>query len=237
MDTKDDIDNMERLSCGAILFDLDGVLVDSVGSGDKLWRIWANEHGLDPGVIIPAAHGVPTIETIRHFAPQASGPIDVEAEALIMEQREIDDRESVRPIAGAADLLARIPPDRWTIVTSGTRALAEARLRYIELPVPKTMITASEITRGKPDPEPYLKGATALNVPARECIVIEDAPSGIRAGQAAGMRVIAVGSTYAREEIAEADYVVKRLSDLRLTVTNTTGRQNVRIEILVPQFS
>lgn len=233
-DTKEYIDNMVKVSCSALLFDLDGVLVDSVASGDKQWRRWSNERGLDPAVVIRAAHGVPTIETIRQFAPQIATPIDVEAEARMMEQREIDDRESIHPVTGAADLLARIPPDRWTIVTSGTRALAEARLRYVGLPLPATMITASEISRGKPDPEPYLKGAAALHVDPKECVVMEDAPSGIRAGHAAGARVIAIASTYATEAIAEADYVVKRLSDLRVTVTNTSGRQNVRLEILVP---
>ncbi len=225
---------MVKISCGAVLFDLDGVLVDSVRSGDKQWRVWATEPALDPAVVIPAAHGVPTIETIRRFAPQVPFPIDVEAEARMMERREIEDRESVLPVTGAADLLARIPPDRWTIVTSGTRALAEARLGYVGLPVPRTMVTASDITRGKPDPEPYLKGAAALKTAPTECVVIEDAPSGIRAGHAAGMRTIGIRSTYPREAIAEADYVVNRLSDLRLTATNTSGRQNVRLELLIP---
>src|SRR5690348_12313938 len=140
---------MERISCCAILFDLDGVLVESAGSVERQWTIWANEHGLEAAKVIAVAHGRPTIETIREFAPQIHGFIDVEAEALKMEKREIADMDCVHPVAGAADLVARIPPDRWTIVTSGTRALAEARLRYVGLPVPATMVTASDITRGK----------------------------------------------------------------------------------------
>lgn len=228
---------MAKISCSAVLFDLDGVLVESVASGDKQWTRWAQDRGLDAAVVIRAAHGVPTIETIRRFAPQICSAIDVEAEARMMEQREIDDRESIHPVAGAADLLAHIPPDRWTVVTSGTRALAEARLGYVGLPVPRTMVTASDITRGKPDPEPYLKGAAALQVAPKECVVIEDAPAGIRAGHAAGMRVIGIASTYAREAIAEADYVVKRLSDLRVTTSNARGRQNMRLEMLVPSES
>ena len=191
-------------------------------------------HGLDAAKVIPVAHGRPTGETIREFAPQISHSIDIEAEARKMEEREIGDMDCVHSVAGAADLVARIPPDRWTIVTSGTRALAEARLRYVGLPVPRTMVTASEITRGKPDPEPYQKGAAVLHMEAKECVVVEDAPSGIRVGHAAGMRVIGVPTTYSRDAIAEADYVVNRLSDLRLAVTNTTGRQIVRLEILVP---
>ncbi len=225
---------MEKISCSAILFDLDGVLVESIGSVERQWTIWAKEHGLSPAKVIAVAHGRPTIETIREFAPQISWPIDIPAEALRMEEREIADMDCVHAVSGAAEMVARIPPDRWTIVTSGTRPLAEARLKYVGLPVPPKMITASEITRGKPDPEPYLKGAAALQVEAKECVVIEDAPSGIRSGQAAGARVIGVAATYGAEAIREADYIVKRLSDLRATVTNTTGRQNVRLELIVP---
>ena len=225
---------MTKLSCAAILFDLDGVLVESIGSVERQWTIWAKEHRLDPAEVIPVAHGRPTIETIREFAPRISPAIDVAAEAHTMEQREIGDMDCVHPVPGATELVSRIPPDRWTIVTSGTRALAEARLRYVGLPVPSKMVTASEITKGKPNAEPYLRGAAALQVEPKECVVVEDAPSGIRAGHAAGARVIGIPNTYGRDAIGEADYVVNRLSDLRLTVTNTSGRQNVRIEILVP---
>ena len=221
---------MQRLSCGAVLFDLDGVLVESRAAVERQWARWAREHDLDPDYVIPIAHGRPTIATIREVLPQA----DADAELLVMEQREIEDLAGVKAIPGAADLLASIPSDRWTIVTSGTRDLAETRLRYVGLPLPKMMVTASDVRNGKPHPEPYLKGAAALRIPAKECVVIEDAPSGIRAGHAAGTRVIGIPTTYSRAEIAEADYVVNRLSDLRVAVTNTMGRQSVRLEILVP---
>ena len=224
---------MEKISCAAVLFDLDGVLVESIGSVERQWTHWAKEYGLDPAQVVSVAHGRPTIETIREFAPQIPHAIDVEAELCKMEEREIGDMDCVHPVAGAADLVTRIPPDRWTIVTSGTRPLAVARLNYVGLPIPPHMVTASDITRGKPDPEPYLKGAAALSMPPQDCIVIEDAPSGIRAGHAAGMRVIAVPSTYSREAVAEADWVIDRLSDLRLSVTNP-GRQNVKLEIFLP---
>lgn len=225
---------MVKLSCAALLFDLDGVLVFSRDSVERQWTRWANDYGLDAKAVLAVAHGRPTTETIREFVPRIAHPIDVESELALMEQREIADMDCVHPVPGAAELLSRIPPDRWTVVTSGTRPLAEARLKYVGLPIPSTMVTASDITRGKPDPEPYLKGAAALCVPAKECVVLEDAPSGVRAGNAAGARVIAIPTTYPREEIAMADYVVERLSDLRVTVTNTPGRQNVRLEILLP---
>lgn len=223
-----------KLSCAAILFDLDGVLAYSAGSVERQWTLWANRHGLDPARVIAAAHGRPTIQTVRYFASEIDSDIDLEGEALELERREMEDTSSVHPIPGAADLVARIPPDRWTVVTSGTRALAESRLRYVGLPVPTSMVTANEITHGKPDPEPYLKGAAALHFPAKECVVIEDAPAGIESGRAAGMRVIGVATTYSPDAIAMADFVVKRLSDLRIAVTNTSGRQNVRLEILLP---
>jgi sugar-phosphatase len=221
---------MKTLSCAAILFDLDGVLVNSRAAVERQWAIWAREHHLDPAQVIPIAHGRPTIETIREVAPQ----LDADAEAKTMEQREISDLEGVLAIGGAADLLARIPPDRWAVVTSGTRDLATTRLRAVGLPVPHTMVSAGDITHGKPDPEPYLKGAAALRFAARECIVIEDAPSGIRAGKAAGMRVIAVPTTYPVHDLGESDVIIKRLSDLRITTANTPGRQAVHLEILLP---
>ncbi|MGZ4826406.1 MAG: HAD family hydrolase [Terriglobales bacterium] len=221
---------MKTLSSAAILFDLDGVLVDSRAAVERQWAVWAREHHLDPAQVIPIAHGRPTIETIREVAPQ----LDADAEAESMERREISDLEGVRAIAGAADLLARIPPDRWAVVTSGTRNLATTRLRAVGLPVPHTLVSAGDITHGKPDPEPYLKGAAALRFTARECIVIEDAPSGIRAGKAAGMRVIAVPTTYPVNQLGEADVIIKRLSDLRITTANTPGRQAVHLEILLP---
>lgn len=220
---------MPKFSCAAILFDLDGVLVESRAAVERQWAIWAREHHLDPDKVIPIAHGRPTIETIREVAPH----LDASAEARTMEQREIADLDGVRAIAGAAGLLAAIPGDRWAVVTSGTRDLATVRLRAVGLPVPPTMISASDIARGKPDPEPYLKGAAALRFQPRECVVIEDAPSGIRAGKAAGMRVIAVPTTYPAAELGEADVLIQRLSDLRVVFANTPGRQANFLNILI----
>ncbi len=213
-----------------MLFDLDGVLVESRPAVERQWTIWSREHGLDPAKVIPVAHGRPTIATIREVAPQA----DAEAEARKMEEREMADLEGVRAIAGAADLLAMVPRDRWAVVTSGTYPLATTRLRAVGLPLPAHMVSASDIMRGKPDPEPYLKGAAALKIAPGECVVVEDSPSGIQAGQAAGMRVIAVPTTYPREQLARADFLIRRLSDLRATVINTAGRQNLRLQVLLP---
>ncbi len=221
---------MVKISCSAILFDLDGTLIDSRAAIERQWASWAREHGLDPAKVIPIAHGRPTSETIQEVAPQS----DIEAEARDMEQREISDLEGVRAIDGAADLLAHIPPDRWAIATSGTRDLACTRLRAVGLPIPRIMISASDIDKGKPDPEPYLKAAAASGFAPRECIVVEDAPAGVQSGKAAGMRVIAVPTTYPVAELKEADFLIKRLSDLRVTTANATGRQAIHLEILLP---
>ena len=222
---------MHTISCQAILFDLDGVLVESRPVVERQWARWAEEHGLDPGEVIHIAHGKPTIDTVRTVAPQ----LDAAAEAHVIEQREIADLEGVQVIAGAADLLARIPPDRWAVVTSGTRPLATTRLRAVGLPLPAALVSASDIVNGKPHPEPYLKGAAALGFEPKDCVVIEDSPSGVRAGKTAGMRVIAVPTTYDVSELTEADVLLKRLSDLRVVVANTPGRQALHLELLIPQ--
>ena len=204
-----------KISCSALLFDLDGVLIQTQAAIERAWTRWAREHNLDPGSVIHAAHGRPTAETVRELLPS----VDADAEARLIEDRERADVDGVFATEGAAQLLASIPAHRWTVVTSAMRQMAESRLRQFGLPMPRAIVTADDIERGKPDPEPYLKGASALGFPAAECIVIEDAPAGIRSAQAAGARVIAIPTTYTRAEIAAADYVVERLSDLRVRVT------------------
>ena len=204
------------ISCSAILFDLDGVLIQSRAVVERQWMRWAREHNLDPDYVVHAAHGRPTVETIRELLPS----IDAVAESLIVEDREIADVDGVYATEGAAHLLASIPAGRWTVVTSAMRRMAESRLRQFGLPLPPAMVTADDITRGKPDPEPYRKGASALGFPANKCVVVEDAPAGIRSAHAAGARVIAIPTTYSRAEISGADYVVERLSGLQIRVIN-----------------
>src|SRR6266850_4797296 len=132
--------------------------------------------------ILRRAHGRPSIATIRELLPKA----DAEEENREVERREIADVEGVVPLPGALELLQALPLDRWAIVTSCTRALAAVRIDAAGLPKPKQMVTSTDVQHGKPDPEPYLKGAQILGVPAADCLVIEDAPAGIRAGKAAG---------------------------------------------------
>src|SRR5271156_1799944 len=177
---------MVTIRCSAVLFDLDGVLIDSTPAVARVWHGWAVEHGLDPETVIHMAHGRPSRTTIRELLPEAD--IDIDHEDREVERREMADLDGVGLLPGARQLPNSLPPERWTIATSGTRALAEVRLRAAGLPIPRTMITASDVKIGKPDPEPYLKAAAKLGFAASDCIVVEDAPAGVRAGKAAGAR-------------------------------------------------
>ncbi len=197
-----------KFHCSAILFDLDGVLIDSTRSVDRQWRAWAREQGIDEEKVMAIAHGVRTIEVIRAVAPH----LDAEAEVRRLESREAEDQADVVVMPGAADLIGAIPDSRWGVVTSGTRLLASARLRLGGLPVPRILVTADDVANGKPHPEPYLKGAELLGVNPVECLVIEDAPAGIRAARAGGMKVVALTSTYAASELGDADAVVEKLN-------------------------
>lgn len=201
---------VRALHCGAILFDLDGVLVDSAERVEKTWRDWAARHRLDAQRVIAAAHGRRTVETVALVAPHLS----VDAELRALETNEATKSDGVYEIAGARDLLQRLPPSRWAIVTSGIRAVAEFRILHTGLPAPAVMICAEEITRGKPDPEGYLAAAGRLGFSPADCVVIEDAPPGIDAAKAAGMRAIAIATTYPPERLEAADLVVARLADL-----------------------
>jgi sugar-phosphatase len=205
---------MTTFRCAAVLFDLDGVLVDSTRSVERQWRAWAREQGIDGDKVMAIAHGVRTIEVIRAVAPQ----LDAEAEVRKLESREAQDRDCVVAMPGAVELVLAIPEGRWCVVTSGTRLLASTRLRLFGIPVPKVMITADDVASGKPHPAPYLKGAELLGMNAAECLVIEDAPAGIQSGHAAGMKVIGLASTYTASALREADAVVEKLTQIRVGV-------------------
>ena len=197
---------MTSIRCRGVLFDLDGALVDSTPAVARVWAGWAQEHGFNPDEVVKKAHGRPSITTIRELLPHA----DHSVEDREVERREIADVEGVIPLPGAMELLKVLPLERWAIVTSCTRALANVRIAAAGLPWPRHLVTSTDVNHGKPDPEPYLKGAQMLGVPAKECIVIEDAPAGIRAGKAAGARVLALRTTAIDAELqqAGADWIV-----------------------------
>ena len=206
---------MTTIQCKGVLFDLDGVLADSTPAVARVWTIWANKHGFDPQETVRRAHGRPSLTTIRELLPNA----DHAAENAIVERMEIEDIADVIALPGAVELLRALPKDKWTVVTSCTRRLALVRLRAAGLPVPERLVTSNDITNGKPHPEPYLKGAGLLGFAPADCVVLEDAPAGIRAGKAAGERVIALQTTE-RDELlrqAGADWIVADCSSVRVT--------------------
>ena len=205
---------MPNFSCSAILFDLDGVLCDSTQAVDREWREWAARKGVDGDAIMAIAHGVRTIEVIRQVAPH----LDAEAEAAAIENHEAHDQRGVVVMPGAAELLESVPNGRWAVVTSGSRLLATNRLRHCGLPVPEVMVTSDDVVHGKPDPEPYLKGADRLGFRPEECLVIEDAPAGIQSARAGGMKVIGITSTYRSQKLICADCVVDRLNRIQISV-------------------
>jgi sugar-phosphatase len=205
---------MTQLHCSALLFDMDGVLIDSTPAVARVWRAWAVEHGFNPEEVVTRAHGRPSLTTVREYLPHS----DHEAENREVERREIEDLAGVIPLPGALELLASLPDDRWTIVTSCTRRLAEVRIKAAGLPLPKKLVTSSDIVQGKPHPEPYLKGASVLGFPATECVVLEDVPAGIRSGKAAGERVIAFTTTVQGSVLrdAGADWILKNCREIKI---------------------
>ena len=203
-----------------IVFDMDGVLIDSTPAVARVWHRWALEHGFDPEIVVDQAHGRPSRTTIRELLPNS----DIDVEDREVERREMEDLGGVVLLPGAQRLLNSLPLDRWTIATSCTRPLAEVRLRAAGLPIPKRLITSSDVTNGKPHPEPYQKAAAVLGFSALDCIVIEDAPAGVRAGKAAGAKVIGFPTTMPRKDLehAGADWIVTNCADI--TAHNRDGK-------------
>jgi mannitol-1-/sugar-/sorbitol-6-phosphatase len=229
-----------QITCSAILFDLDGVLIDSTPAVARVWRQWAMERGFNPDEVVHKAHGRPSIATVRDYLPDA----DHEAENREIEGREIEDIAGVVPLPGTLTFLKQLPIDRWAIVTSCTKPLAEVRIRAAGLPTPCYLLTSSDIVKGKPDPEPYMKGAALLGLTAPECIVVEDVPAGIRSGKSAGARVIAFRTTSSEAELrsAGADWILENCCDISLVATQNSKltlqiEENSNVEILATQGS
>jgi mannitol-1-/sugar-/sorbitol-6-phosphatase len=203
---------MQQFLCSAILFDLDGVLVDSTRSVDRQWRKWALANKVDPEKVMEIAHGRRTIEVIQLLAPHIDTALEVER----IERMEAEDQAGVTVMPGAAELVSTIPEGRWCVVTSGTRYLAKARLKLGDLPVPEILVSADDVKEGKPHPEPFLHAARLMGVDAKDCVVIEDAPAGLQAAHAAKMRAVALTSTYRAKDLSEADAIVDSLGQIHV---------------------
>jgi sugar-phosphatase len=199
-----------RLICDAIIFDLDGVLIDSNGIAERHLRAWADRQALPFERMAAIQHGRTTVETIRLVAPH----LDAGLEADLMEQAEADDTEGLLAFAGAVSLLARLPAGRWAIATSATRRTAVARLAWVGLPTPEVLVSADDVASGKPAPDAYRLAAERLGVAPWRCVAVEDAPAGVESAQAAGCRVVGVASTLPAGALSGADVIVARLADL-----------------------
>ena len=183
---------MLSVKCQAILFDMDGTLVDSTHCVEAIWKRWAARHGLELGRILAASHGRRTLDTIREIAPH----LDVDEETRRLDAEELEVTKGIEAVPGAAALLQALPPQRWAVVTSAGRALAELRLRCAGLPIPPVLVSAEDVSEGKPNPAGYRRAAQLLQVAPEQCLVVEDTPAGLLAGRAAGMQVLALTTTY-----------------------------------------
>jgi len=196
------------LSCQGILFDMDGILISSLGSVERSWTAWARMRGIEPERALSVAHGRRAIETVTFLRPD----LDSEAELKVIEDLEIADNEGLQVLPGVLDLLAALPDARWTVVTSATERLARVRMAAGGVPVPERLVTANQVTRGKPHPEPFLAGAALLGFKPEACVVFEDSSSGAQAGRAAGCTVVATTFSHPVETLAAAHYLVRDLT-------------------------
>jgi sugar-phosphatase len=222
---------MKRFECTALLFDLDGVLVDSTAFVEQQWRRWASAKGLQPEPFLRVCHGRRAVETIRLAAPH----LDAEAEVAAFTPYE-DDPSSPRlgPLAGAVQLLGALPEQSWAVATSGGRELAVNRLRHAGLPLPRVLVCAEDVAQGKPSPDVYLLAAHRLGVPPAQCIVFEDAPAGVEAGHAAAMRVIGLTTTHSVEQLA-AEAWATSLAKVQVGRIHGDGQGSQRFEVRVSE--
>jgi sugar-phosphatase len=207
-----------RVATNGLLFDMDGVLISSTGSVERCWKQWCRRYGVPGADSFQVPHGVRAMDVMRMLKPEFD-----EAQAAeglrVIEDMEIDDTDDLTVLPGAQPLLARLPPERWAIVTSATRRLLLGRLAAAGLPVPERLIAGDMVERGKPDPEPYRRGAELLGFAPGDCIVVEDSPSGIGAGVAAGCRVLGILGTHDVRELRAATWIVPSLEGIDVGAT------------------
>jgi mannitol-1-/sugar-/sorbitol-6-phosphatase len=194
---------MQSIKCRAILFDMDGTLVDSTLCVESIWGRWAERHGIPVNEILWASHGRRTLDTLRELAPH----LDIAQEASLLDAEEMEYTEGLKAVQGAATLLRALPESSWAVVTSASRAIATLRMECVGLPVPEVLVSADDVAEGKPNPAGYRMAAARLGVDPDQCLVIEDTPAGILAGRSAGMQVLAVTTTYPASSLLDADCV------------------------------
>lgn len=201
-----------ELRCKALLFDLDGVLVDSRAVVERTWRRWAERHHVDPDTVLRIAHGRRTMDTLQVAVPHLA--LDEEVEWL--DSTELQDVDGLTVVPGADRLLSVLPPDRWAIVTSCNRALATRRLESVGLPVPPVLVVSEAVKHGKPAPDGYQLGAAWLGYNPEDCLVVEDAPAGVMAGRSAGARVLALTTTHAARDLVGAEAMIPDFGNIHV---------------------
>lgn len=196
---------------GAVIFDLDGTLVDSSAVVERQWSIWARSHGIEPRLVMDVVHGRPSIQTMRMFRPETT--LD---ESRAFDAIEAADLEGLKPVLGAREAIESCERQQipWAIVTSGTLPMATNRLSVCGFPIPEIFVTVEQTERGKPAPDPFLRAATLLKIPPAKCTVFEDSPPGIHAASAANMRVIALLTTHSEDHLSGANAVILDLSEV-----------------------
>jgi len=210
------------ITASAVLFDLDGVLVDSTAAVEWHWRAFADRHGLDGDTLLVDLHGRRMVDIMARALPGMS-PQQREREASRVEAEEVAGAaDGTREIPGALVLTGALEGRPWAVVTSGTTPVATARMRAVGLPAPPVLVTGEQVERGKPDPAPYLLAAERLGVPPADCVVIEDAPAGLLAGAAAGCTTIGVATSHAAVDLAGADHIVDTPADIEVLPGATT---------------
>ena len=201
--------------CDAILFDLDGVLADAKPTVERLWSRFAARHRLDVRALLADLHGRRMVDTIRVALPDLA-PEGLAREIRLMEDEEVEVSSSVDAMSGAIELTLALSGVSWAVATSCTPSVAQARIRAAGLPQPPVLVTADDVERGKPAPDPYLLAARRLGVAPEACVVVEDAPAGLHAGRAAGAVTIAVTTSFPRSALPPADFVVASVAELRV---------------------
>ncbi len=196
------------LRCKGVLFDMDGILISSLGSVERSWTKWAQLRGIDPAYAVSVVHGRRAIDSVQRLRPD----LDSAAELKVIEDLECADNDGLQVLPGVQQLLAALPMDRWTVVTSATERLARVRLRTGGVPAPDQLVTAETVQEGKPSPAPFLAGAALLGFAPEDCIVFEDSASGVEAGRAAGCTVVATTFSHAAQSLRSAHYLIADLS-------------------------
>jgi sugar-phosphatase len=202
-----------------VLFDMDGILISSIASVERSWTKWALMRGVDPAYACRTAHGCRAIETVALLRPD----LDSAAELKIIEDIELADGEGLAVLPGVLDLLAALPGNRWTVVTSATERLARVRLATAGIPVPERLITADQVTQGKPDPQAFLAGAALLGFAPEQCVVFEDSASGAKAGRAAGCTVVATTFSHPVASLDAADYLLEDVTGVSVETLKGDG--------------